>query len=133
MLVGSGAAFRLWYLQIMDTEGAVHVLQALAQETRLEILRLLVRVGSDGMAAGEIARQLEVPAPTLSFHLKAMQQAELVSSERNGRSLVYRAGFERLSEVLGFLTENCCAGAPDESREPSLEANGMVDAPIQEF
>lgn len=96
----------------MDTEGAVRVLQALAQGTRLELLRLLVQVGPQGMAAGEIARRLDVPAPTLSFHLKAMQHAGLVSSERNGRSLVYRAGFERLSAIVGFLTENCCAGAP---------------------
>jgi DNA-binding transcriptional ArsR family regulator len=104
----------------MDTEEAVGVLQALAQTTRLEILRLLVQVGADGMAAGEIARRLGVPAPTLSFHLKAMQQAKLVSSERNGRSLVYRAGFPRLGEVVGFLTENCCAGAPPIAPEDSV-------------
>ncbi len=104
----------------MDTPGAVSVLQALAQETRLELLRLLVRVGPKGMAAGEIARRLAVPAPTLSFHLKAMQQAGLLSSERVGRSLVYRAGFDRLSEVVGFLTENCCEGAlPVDQQSPS--------------
>ncbi len=105
----------------MDTEGAVRVLQALAQGTRLELLRLLVQVGPQGMAAGEIARRLEVPAPTLSFHLKAMQQAGLVSSERNGRSLVYRAGFERLGEIVGFLTENCCGGPPASVPEPAPE------------
>ncbi len=110
---------RFDYRGSMDTEGAVNVLQALAQGTRLDLLRLLVQVGPQGMAAGEIARRLGVPAPTLSFHLKAMQQAGLVSSERNGRSLVYRAGFERLGELVGFLTENCCGGPPSED-EPVL-------------
>jgi DNA-binding transcriptional ArsR family regulator len=100
------------YLPAMETEGAVQVLQALAQETRLEILRLLVRVGPQGMPAGEIARRLEVPAPTLSFHLKAMQQAGIVASSRHGRSLVYRAGFDRLGEIVSFLTEKCCVGPP---------------------
>lgn len=92
----------------METAGAVQVLQALAQETRLEILRLLVRAGPRGLPAGQIAKRLDVPAPTLSFHLKAMQRAGVVVSDRHGRSLVYRAGFDRLGEIVGFLTENCC-------------------------
>lgn len=95
----------------METDAAVRVLQALAQETRLDILRLLVRVGPSGMPAGEIAKNLGVAAPTLSFHLKAMQQAGIVSSRRDGRSLVYKADFGRLGEIVSFLTESCCAGA----------------------
>lgn len=94
----------------METEDVVPVLAALAQETRLEVFRLLVEAGPDGLAAGEIGRELEIPAPTLSFHLKALLHAGLVDSERIGRSLVYRADFQRMNEVLGFLTDNCCRG-----------------------
>ena len=95
----------------MDTADVVEVLGALAQETRLDVLRLLVQAGPGGLAAGEIARRLDVPPPTLSFHLRAMSHAGLVASERDGRSLVYAADYDALERVLAFLAENCCAGA----------------------
>jgi DNA-binding transcriptional ArsR family regulator len=95
----------------METIEVVEVLGALAQETRLEALRLLVEAGPEGLAAGEIARRLDVPPPTLSFHLRAMLHAGLVTSERFGRSLVYAADFATLEGVVAFLTENCCAGS----------------------
>ncbi len=94
----------------METPTAVNVLQALAQETRLEALRLLVQAGPQGLAAGQIGQRLGVAAPTLSFHLKAMQQAGLVTSRRDGRSQLYTADFSRLNELVAFLTENCCVG-----------------------
>jgi DNA-binding transcriptional ArsR family regulator len=92
----------------METKQAVEALAAMAQETRLGALRLLVQAGPDGLAAGDIARRLRVPAPTLSFHLRALLQAGLVSASREGRSLYYAAEYERLRALVGFLSENCC-------------------------
>ncbi len=94
----------------METKEVVQVLGALAQETRLDAFRLLVEAGPEGLPAGDIADELGVPAPTLSFHLKALLHADLVSSRREGRSLVYAPNFPTLNGVLGFLTENCCRG-----------------------
>ena len=100
----------------METARAVGALSALAQETRLEALRLLVECGSEGLPAGELAEELDVPAPTLSFHLRALAQAGLVKSAREGRSLIYTADFEALRDVVAFLTENCCRGRPRRGR-----------------
>lgn len=93
----------------MKSAEVVPILAALAQETRLDVFRLLVEAGPRGLPAGEIARRLEIAAPTLSFHLRSLLHAGLVTSERSGRSLVYAASFERLRRVVAFLTENCCA------------------------
>jgi DNA-binding transcriptional ArsR family regulator len=95
----------------METKDAVEALGAMAQETRLTALRLLVQAGPEGLAAGEIARRLEVPAPTLSFHLRALLHAGLVSAEREGRSLYYAADFGRLRALVDFLSESCCQRA----------------------
>jgi DNA-binding transcriptional ArsR family regulator len=95
----------------METKQAVEALSAMAQETRLEALRLLVQAGPAGLAAGEIARRLDVPAPTLSFHLRALLHAGLVSASRDGRERLYAAEFGRLRSLVAFLSENCC-GAP---------------------
>jgi DNA-binding transcriptional ArsR family regulator len=92
----------------METKEAVEALGAMAQETRLTALRLLVQAGPEGLSAGEIARRLEVPAPTLSFHLRALLHAGLVSAERDGRSLYYAADFARLRGLVDFLSESCC-------------------------
>ncbi len=92
----------------METKQAVESLSAMAQETRLEALRLLVQAGPEGLSAGEIARRLEVPAPTLSFHLRALLHAGLVSASREGRSLFYAADYARLKDLVVFLSENCC-------------------------
>jgi DNA-binding transcriptional ArsR family regulator len=99
----------------METKQAVEALSAMAQETRLEALRLLVQAGPAGLAAGEIARRLDVPAPTLSFHLRARLHAGLVSAAREGRSLLYAADFARLRGLVAFLSENCCL-APARSK-----------------
>ena len=85
-------------------------LAALAQPMRLQIFRALVVAGADGLTPGVLAEQLEVPAATLSFHLKELLHAGLVSQERASRNLIYRANFAQMNELLGFLTENCCQG-----------------------
>ena len=97
----------------MEISTAVRALGALAQESRLAAFRLLVRAGGPGMAAGEIARALEVPHNTLSTHLATLAQAGLVGSRRDGRSIVYRVDFEGTRSLLAFLLEDCCRGAPE--------------------
>jgi DNA-binding transcriptional ArsR family regulator len=93
----------------MKAETALERLSALAQETRLAIFRRLVRRGAEGLPAGALAEALGVPAPTLSFHLAALERCGLVASRREGRSILYRASFGAMEELLGYLLENCCA------------------------
>jgi ArsR family transcriptional regulator len=94
----------------MEIGNAVSALSALAQRNRLEVFRLLVQVGRDGLPAGQIAEHLNLAAPTLSFHLAQLKHAGLVQVRRDGRSLVYAADYDGMNELMGFLTENCCAG-----------------------
>lgn len=88
-------------------------LGALAQETRLDIFRYLVEVGSAGAPAGQIGERFGLPLPTLSFHLKTLQHAGLIQRVRQSRSLIYSADFGAINAVLGYLTENCCDGHPE--------------------
>jgi DNA-binding transcriptional ArsR family regulator len=97
----------------METFSAVTALSALAHEGRLEIFRLLVRTGADGLAAGEIARATGVLPNTLSSNLNILNQAGLVTSRRDGRSIIYRAAYDRMRDLLAFLVEDCCAGKPE--------------------
>ena len=103
---------------------AVAALAALAQDTRLAIYRLLVKRGPEGHAAGDIAARLDLPGPTLSFHLKALAQAKLVEVRRSGRYLHYRANFARMNELVAYLTENCCSdgSATDACCTPAVAA-----------
>lgn len=94
---------------IMNQNQVVSALGALAQESRLAVYRLLVKRGPDGYAAGEIADRLEIPGPTLSFHLKALAQAGLVTVRREGRFMYYAANFEGMNALVAYLTENCCS------------------------
>jgi len=94
----------------MDSKQAVAALGALAQETRLAIFRHLVTVGEDGAFAGAIAAELDVPSPTLSFHLKELERAALVSSRRESRLIYYSANYAGMRELIDFLTEDCCRG-----------------------
>jgi ArsR family transcriptional regulator len=94
----------------MESKSAVTALAALAQESRLEVYRLLVQAGPEGMAASEIADRLGIPANTLSFHLKTLSHADLVRSRQAGRFIYYSTNYEQMNSLLGFLTENCCAG-----------------------
>ena len=102
---------RLQALPLTDASRAVAALAALAQETRLAIFRLLIEHAADGLTPGAIARKLELPAATLSFHLKELTNSGLVTQERASRYLVYRAAYDRMNGLLGYLTENCCQGA----------------------
>ena len=92
----------------MEINEAVGCLAALAQPSRLEIFRLLVKAGEPGMCAGDIAAHLELPKPTLSFHLKELAHAELVDQQRDGRSIIYRVRVDGIRDLMGFLTEDCC-------------------------
>jgi DNA-binding transcriptional ArsR family regulator len=94
----------------METRDAVAALAALAQDSRLDVFRLLVRTGPDGLPAGRIAERLAIAAPTLSFHLAQLRHAGLVQARRDGRSLIYVADYDGMNALMGFLTENCCAG-----------------------
>jgi DNA-binding transcriptional ArsR family regulator len=94
----------------MDTKMAVRSLAALAQDSRLEVFRLLVQAGPQGLPAGEIAEQLRIPPSTLSFHVKALSQAGLVESRQEGRFIFYSADFAAMNRLLAFLGENCCGG-----------------------
>ncbi len=94
----------------MEKSDAVAALAALAQELRLEVFRLLVQAGPEGLAAGEIGVRLGLPSATLSFHLSQLKHAGLVSFRRNGRSLIYAAKYPAMNELLAYLTENCCRG-----------------------
>ena len=95
----------------MQAVAAIDALSALAQEHRLAAFRLLVQVGEQGMAAGAIADALGVPNSSLSFHLAQLNRAGLISQERRHRSLIYRANYEEMNALVGYLMENCCAGA----------------------
>jgi ArsR family transcriptional regulator len=90
---------------------AIRSLAALAQEMRLRIFRALVVAGNDGLTPSDLAKQLKSAANTLSFHLKELTHADLISQERQGRNLIYRASFANMNELLGYLTDNCCQGA----------------------
>lgn len=95
----------------MTSPDAVQALGALAQQHRLELFRLLVQAGADGMSAGAIAEALGIPNSSLSFHLAQLRGAGLVLQERRHRSLIYRADYAAMNALIGFLTDNCCGGA----------------------
>jgi len=95
----------------MEKQAALAGLAALAQETRLDIFRLLVAAGPAGLAAGDIGARLALAPATLSFHLKELRQARLATCRRRGRSLIYAADFAAMGGLVAYLSENCCGGA----------------------
>lgn len=95
----------------MNEAQAVRSLAALAQELRLRVFRVLVVAGEGGLTPTAISEQLDIAPNTLSFHLKELAHAQLVSQERQGRNLVYRAAYQSMNDLLAYLTENCCHGA----------------------
>jgi ArsR family transcriptional regulator, arsenate/arsenite/antimonite-responsive transcriptional repressor len=97
----------------MEISNAVTALAALAQDNRLEVFRLLVRAGPDGMAAGHIAEKLGLAPNTLTFHFDRLRVAGLVTVRRDGRSMIYAARYETMNGLVAFLTENCCQGAAE--------------------
>jgi DNA-binding transcriptional ArsR family regulator len=96
----------------MEKSDALVALAALAQDSRLDIFRLLVQAGADGLPAGRIGEILELPSATLSFHLNQLRHAGLVCFRRDGRSLIYAAEYTAMNGLLTYLTENCCQGDP---------------------
>jgi ArsR family transcriptional regulator, arsenate/arsenite/antimonite-responsive transcriptional repressor len=98
----------------MKSPDVVKALGALAQESRLAVFRLLVKRGPEGFTPGVLAEKLSIPAPTLSFHLKELQNAGLVAMRRESRFLHYSARFDRMKDLVGFLTDQCCSQAGEE-------------------
>ncbi|MCI0332348.1 MAG: metalloregulator ArsR/SmtB family transcription factor [Planctomycetes bacterium] len=97
----------------MEVKTAVTALTALAQESRLRIFRLLVQAGETGLAAGEIADELDIPAATLTFHLKELSHAGLIDSQREGRSIRYALRVDGIRDLLNYLLHDCCKGRPE--------------------
>jgi DNA-binding transcriptional ArsR family regulator len=95
----------------MESRNAVTALSALAQDSRLQVYRLLVQAGPEGLAASDVAERLGIPANTMSFHLKTLSHADLVHARQDGRFIYYSANYEQMNALLGFLTDNCCGGA----------------------
>lgn len=96
----------------MEISAAVKAISSLAHETRLGIFRLLVQAGPAGLTVGRINDAMRVAAPTLSFHLKELAHAGLVSSRHEGRFIYYQANYQAMNELLAYLTQNCCQGEP---------------------
>jgi DNA-binding transcriptional ArsR family regulator len=96
----------------MEEFNVIKALSALAQPHRLQIFRALVVQGAEGLTPAMLSEALTLPAATLSFHLKELLHAELISQERSGRNLIYRAQYEQMNAVLSFLPHNCCQGSP---------------------
>lgn len=96
----------------METRQAISALGALAQESRLAVFRLLVRTGPEGLAASRIAEQVGIPPSSLSFHLKELAHAGLVTQRQEGRFVIYAANFEAMNALLAFLMDSCCSGMP---------------------
>src|SRR3954451_13867585 len=109
----------------MEKTSVIDALAALAQENRLDTYRLLVQAGPDGISAGEIAAALGLPPNTLSFHFDRLRQGGLVTVRRNGRSMIYAARYDTMNALIGFLTENCCAGQPERCAPAAACAPGM--------
>jgi ArsR family transcriptional regulator len=116
----------------MEISTAVAALAALAQDNRLDVYRLLVQAGPNGLPAGQIATNLGLAPNTLSFHFDRLRQAGLVTVKRNGRSMIYAARYDTMNALIGFLTESCCGGPsnlcvavtcdPDVVHKPDVEA-----------
>jgi DNA-binding transcriptional ArsR family regulator len=115
----------------MEIKTAVSTLAALAQETRLSIFRLLVEAGRDGESVGRIGETLKVPGATLSFHLKELARAGLVTSRQERQFIYYTVDFERMAELMTFLTQNCCQGMPQKCLTVVETALGSCCAPTK--
>jgi len=115
----------------MENKAAVAALASLAQDTRLSIFRLLVQAGPEGVPAGYIGEALNVPPATLSFHLKELVHAGMVSSRQQGRFIYYSTDFEQMAALMTFLTQNCCQGMPQECLTVLETELGRCCAPAQ--
>ena len=107
----------------MEEKTVIQALAALAQPSRLRIFRALVVKGGEGLTPAMLAEEMRMPANTLSFHLKELMHADLISQERSGRNLIYRAQFDRMNAVLAYLSQNCCQGEVCDVQTAALCAN----------
>jgi len=117
----------------METSDAVAALAALAQDSRLDVYRLLVQAGTEGMPAGSVASALKLAPNTLTFHFDRLRGAGLVSVRREGRLMIYAARYETMNGLIAYLTENCCGGAPAQcapvaTRKPARTKRSKVPA-----
>ena len=115
----------------MEIKAAVLTLAALAQETRLAIFRLLIEAGRDGESVGRIGATLKVPGATLSFHLKELARSGLVTARQERQFIYYAIDFERMAELMTFLTQNCCHGMPQKCLTVVETALGDCCAPVK--
>ena len=104
----------------MEMAQIVDALAALAQETRLKVYRLLVEAGADGLSAGRIGEELDLPPATLSFHLAHLARTGLIRGRQEGRFVIYSTDFQNMNELVGYLTENCCGGGRSCAPRPPL-------------
>ena len=109
----------------MEAKDAVAALAALAQDNRLDVFRLLVQAGPEGLPAGEIASALKLAPNTLTFHFDRLRSAGLVTVRRDGRSMIYAARYDTMNALIGFLTENCCGGQPERCAPAAACAPGI--------
>ena len=116
----------------MEKTDIIAALSALAQETRLDIFRLLVQAGSEGRAVGHIGEKLGLPSATLSFHLTQLKHASLVTFRREGRSLIYTANFAAMNGLMAYLTENCCGGDTSDCAVGAAVCDPSGNATIKE-
>jgi len=118
----------------MEQSIAVSALAALAQENRLDVFRLLVQAGREGLAAGQVAAQLGLAPNTLTFHFDRLRSAGLVTVRRDGRSMIYAARYDTMNALLAYLTENCCQGAADKCGvavcEPTARSRARKKEPV---
>jgi len=111
----------------MEIQKAIIVFDALSQETRLKAFRLLVQAGPEGMPAGALSEALDTPHNTMSFHLNHLSNAGVVSSERQGRSIIYSANFEVMSDLIAFMVRDCCSADVASFREDSKTGCAVVE------
>lgn len=111
----------------MDIQQAIIMFDALSQETRLRAFRLLVQAGGDGLAAGALSTELGTPHNTLSFHLSHLSNAGVVTSRKEGRSVIYSANFAATRDLIGFLVKDCCRGDFASIREDRREGRSIVE------
>ncbi|MBB4392947.1 helix-turn-helix transcriptional regulator [Bradyrhizobium sp. ERR14] len=113
----------------MEKTDAVAALAALAQDNRLDVFRLLVQAGPEGLSAGAVAEALDLAPNTLTFHFDRLRMAGLATVRREGRSMIYAARFETMNSLVGFLTENCCGGVSCAPAKPSKPARKRSKVP----
>lgn len=111
----------------MDIQNAIIMFDALSQETRLRAFRLLVQAGSDGLAAGALSEQLGTPHNTMSFHLSHLANAGIISSRKEGRSVIYSANFEVMRDLIGFMVKDCCSTEFASIREDERKGCSIIE------